>query len=187
MRTSSLDRRIARWLPPLLMLALLSLAVAAGPARAEGLREYEPHQEFHVPEKTKPESGGTEPQKKTPGTTGPGAGPQPGGIEEPAEESSVPPVGSEGGSHPGSGESGPPAGAKPGDTRSAGRVGVGGAVAVAYPHHPEAATATLAGSSGGGSSPVVPILIAVAILAAISIGTVVYRHRRAEGGRPGSA
>jgi hypothetical protein len=42
-------------------------------------------------------------------------------------------------------------------------------------------------SSDGGSSPLVPILIAVAVLAAIAIGAVVYRQRRqgdAEGGTP---
>jgi len=32
--------------------------------------------------------------------------------------------------------------------------------------------------SGGGSSPVVPILIVVAVLAALSIGVVIYRQRR---------
>ena len=33
-------------------------------------------------------------------------------------------------------------------------------------------------TSGGGSSPLIPVLIAVAVLAAISIGTVIYRGRR---------
>ena len=33
-------------------------------------------------------------------------------------------------------------------------------------------------SSSGGSSPVVPILIAVVVLAAISIGVVLYRQRK---------
>lgn len=42
-----------------------------------------------------------------------------------------------------------------------------------------------ASSSSGGSSPVVPILIAVAILAAISIGVVLYRQRKGDSG-PGS-
>lgn len=40
-----------------------------------------------------------------------------------------------------------------------------------------------ASGGGGSSSPLVPILIAIAVLAAISIGAVVYRQRR---GRPGS-
>jgi hypothetical protein len=35
-------------------------------------------------------------------------------------------------------------------------------------------------SSGGGSSPVVPILIAVVVLAAISIGVVLYRQRKSD-------
>lgn len=40
--------------------------------------------------------------------------------------------------------------------------------------------------SSGGSSPLVPILIAVAVLAAISIGAVIYRQRRQDGGGSGS-
>jgi hypothetical protein len=39
-------------------------------------------------------------------------------------------------------------------------------------------------SSGGGSSPLIPILIAILALAAISVGAVMYRQRR---GRDGSA
>jgi cobalamin biosynthesis Mg chelatase CobN len=39
-------------------------------------------------------------------------------------------------------------------------------------------------SSSGGSSPVVPILIAVAVLAAISIGVVLYRQRKSGGQGP---
>ena len=37
-----------------------------------------------------------------------------------------------------------------------------------------------ASASGGGSSPVVPILIAVVVLAAISIGVVLYRQRKSD-------
>src|ERR1700761_4902420 len=40
-------------------------------------------------------------------------------------------------------------------------------------------------SSGGGSSPIVPILIAVAVLAAISIGVVLYRQRNSGPGPDG--
>jgi cobalamin biosynthesis Mg chelatase CobN len=43
-----------------------------------------------------------------------------------------------------------------------------------------------ASHSSGGSSPLVPILIAIAILAAISIGAVVYRQRRQGSGGSGS-
>jgi cobalamin biosynthesis Mg chelatase CobN len=39
-------------------------------------------------------------------------------------------------------------------------------------------------SDGGASSPLVPILIAIAILAAISIGVVAMRQRRKRGGEP---
>jgi cobalamin biosynthesis Mg chelatase CobN len=45
-------------------------------------------------------------------------------------------------------------------------------------------SATNASSSSGGSSPVVPILIAVVVLAAISIGVVLYRQRKS--GQDGS-
>lgn len=37
---------------------------------------------------------------------------------------------------------------------------------------------------GGGSSPLVPILIAIAVLAAISVGAVAYKQRRRRGGSP---
>ena len=40
--------------------------------------------------------------------------------------------------------------------------------------------------TAGGSSPLVPILIAIAVLAAISIGAVVYRQRRQGSGGTGS-
>jgi hypothetical protein len=40
--------------------------------------------------------------------------------------------------------------------------------------------------SSGGSSPLVPILIAIAVLAAISIGAVIYRQRRQDSGGSGS-
>jgi hypothetical protein len=49
------------------------------------------------------------------------------------------------------------------------------------PHNPEPHKPTTAGSepdTHAGSSPVVPILIAIAALAAISIGAVVIRQRR---------
>lgn len=42
--------------------------------------------------------------------------------------------------------------------------------------------ATETSDDGGGSSPLVPILIAIAVLAAISVGAVVMRQRRQRGG-----
>jgi cobalamin biosynthesis Mg chelatase CobN len=42
-------------------------------------------------------------------------------------------------------------------------------------------------SSDGGSSPLVPILILIAVLAAISVGTVMYRQRRGRHGPSASA
>jgi cobalamin biosynthesis Mg chelatase CobN len=48
------------------------------------------------------------------------------------------------------------------------------------------ATGTPVSKSSGGSSPVVPILIAVVVLAAISIGVVLYRQRKSgQGGSDG--
>lgn len=49
---------------------------------------------------------------------------------------------------------------------------------------PGSAMGSNASHASGGSSPVVPILIAVAVLAAISIGVVLYRQRRS--GQDGS-
>ena len=67
----------------------------------------------------------------------------------------------------------PPGGGKPGGDTSpnAARQGIGKSVALKS----EGPTST---SGSGGSSPVVPILIAVLVLAALSIGIVVYRERR---------
>jgi cobalamin biosynthesis Mg chelatase CobN len=51
-------------------------------------------------------------------------------------------------------------------------------------------TPASASTDDGGSSPLVPILIAVAVLAALSIGAVLYRMRRADGAEapePGSS
>lgn len=42
---------------------------------------------------------------------------------------------------------------------------------------------TTAATNDDSSSPLVPILIAVAVLAAISVGAVLYRQRRGDGGR----
>ena len=46
------------------------------------------------------------------------------------------------------------------------------------------ASSTAAQTSDDGSSPLVPILIAVAVLAAISIGAYYYRQRRQDSGSP---
>lgn len=43
---------------------------------------------------------------------------------------------------------------------------------------PKPVSSTTATSDGGGSSPLIPILIAIAVLAAISVGVVLYRQRR---------
>jgi hypothetical protein len=78
-----------------------------------------------------------------------------------------------GGGHPPGGGSDPKQGSSPKPTarsRSAGSTG---------PTQPEKRPTKVdsSGSGGGGSSPVAPILIAMAVLAALSIGTVIYRGR----------
>jgi hypothetical protein len=72
---------------------------------------------------------------------------------------SGPPPSSEGGNHP--------PGRKPGVS-----------ISVKQPGPTPTKTNTAESGGGGASSPVVPILIAVFVLAAISIGIVLYRERR---------
>jgi hypothetical protein len=73
--------------------------------------------------------------------------------------------GSEGGGDRKTGDSGP-AGKQPGQGK------------------PQLKSATPAAGSSDSSSPLVPILIAVAVLAAISVGAFYYRQRRQDSGSP---
>jgi cobalamin biosynthesis Mg chelatase CobN len=59
------------------------------------------------------------------------------------------------------------------------RVNVSSRGEVATPKRVEAA------GNAGGSSPIVPILIAMAVLAALSVGVVLYRERRGDDGADG--
>jgi cobalamin biosynthesis Mg chelatase CobN len=63
---------------------------------------------------------------------------------------------------------------------SQGNEGLGGEQEVS----PSTTQGQNASPSSGGSSPLVPILIAIAVLAAISIGAVIYRQRRGGSGSP---
>jgi hypothetical protein len=77
-----------------------------------------------------------------------------------------------GGGSPGSNGNPPARGG--GGTKPEGRVGLGGAQEATTEPQP----GQLPYHSSGGSSPLVPILIAVALLAALSIGAAIFRQRR---------
>lgn len=129
-----------------------------------------------TPHKTTPTHQNTETGKKAEGSvahteTGESNGGGT-GAEPEAEEKGGSKEGSskEGGGNPpttGGGGGNKPNGGGNGGGQPEGNVSEGRAV-------PEGTTE----SSGGSSSPVVPILIAVAVLAAISIGVVLYRQRK---------
>ncbi len=113
----------------------------------------------------------------------------PGGQQPPAGKSDAGGSGSGGGTATGKGGSGKQAGG--GNARQGGQAGSGAtgergqgdaAGDGAGGDEAEALAAAPASSDGGGSSPLVPILIAIAVLAAISIGAVMIRRHRGEGG-----
>ena len=83
-----------------------------------------------------------------------------------------------GGGNPGN-KNGSPGGGNPTGNNGSESLGQGQAVGGTESGEP-------ASHSSGGSSPLVPILIAVAVLAAISIGAVIYRQRRQGSGGSGS-
>jgi hypothetical protein len=110
---------------------------------------------------------------------------EPGVRREPEGESGpegnhkarVTPTG-KGGNHP-PGPNGTPPKTSPGTGSS--KTSVSSEREVATPKRVEAAGS----GGGGGSSPVVPILIAMALLAALSVGVVLYRERRGDDGPDG--
>jgi cobalamin biosynthesis Mg chelatase CobN len=164
------------------VLAVLAIACFPGLAQAEensGI-QYESevptlpnHQSSNIPSKNK--SGGTD-------------APSQSESESEASSSGTPAGG------PGSGNSGQGGGTPSGqssqggggDGRTAdnGSKNAAGNINAAQPLDVAPASET---SSDGGSSPLVPILIAVAILAAISVGYFVYRQRRQGPGSPVSS
>jgi cobalamin biosynthesis Mg chelatase CobN len=158
------------------MLALLAFAVSPGLAQAEEASgiQYEPDVptvpgKQKIPTKEKKSNSG-EPEagsSKSPTGGGSGGGNHPGGGG----------TGNTGQGNQGGGTGGTQAGG--GGQNSGGQNGGG-----QNPSTTNVSSGAPAGSesSGGSSSPLVPILIAIAALAAISIGAVVYRQRRGRGG-----
>jgi hypothetical protein len=167
-------RRRSSGLPAALLLSVLAvLALACAPAQAREASElqYEPE----VP---------TVPQEERPGGThhGSNKGGSNGGNEDAeAEKGNVPGYGGSGGdngsqgggSHNGQGNQAPTGN---GGQPEAGSVGSG--VALGEGNKPTELGEKTSSVSDDGSSPLVPILIAIVVLAAISIGAYYYRQRR---------
>jgi cobalamin biosynthesis Mg chelatase CobN len=154
--------------------------------------ETEPTPELKVPnstkESTKPKHNTSEStgQSKNPPATASevGAGGKKTSTEKEPEESTEKQKSHAGGAAPSEGGGNGPGGES---SKSANKVGgngdgVGGAEKVAEGTGTPVAHKTE--TSSGGSSPVVPILIAVIVLAAISIGVVLYRQRKSGGQGP---
>jgi cobalamin biosynthesis Mg chelatase CobN len=173
------------------VLALLALAAFPVFAHAGGIPEYELEKnETELPGSqttTKPKSdGGHHSGSQTnPAAHGSGAETEKNSESksetspEGESESSQQGGGGGGGSHGNGGNH--PGGAEKSNAQSKPENKVGSAQKVANTSAKPAPS-----SSGGGSSPIVPILIAVAVLAAISIGVVLYRQRKGDSG-PGSS
>jgi cobalamin biosynthesis Mg chelatase CobN len=168
-----------------LVLALLALAAFPVFAHAGGIPQYEITEETSVPHKTtetKPKTQGSQQSSahnNNPKAEGSAAAGESNSKSEPETESSTesePKKSAAGGGGNGNGGGNKPGG-EGGGGKSTGQAkpenGIEGQkVASAASGVPASAT------SGGGSSPVVPILIAVVVLAAISIGVVLYRQRK---------
>lgn len=164
------------------VLALVSLACVPALAQAECTDSSCAQYEVEIPtaegKKNKNKSDSTDTQKeptadasKTPGGN---AGAETPSGEDGSEESEE----KQGGAVPGKDNGGPSdKGGQPGGGGNpTGKEGLESGQAVEGPT--QQGQAASAADDGGGSSPLVPILIAVAVLAAISIGAVIYRQRR---------
>lgn len=114
-----------------------------------------------------PDSSESSPRAHASQNPGDGGSERPGGSSETENSSST------GNPNTPGGGGGPQGKAEQG-AKDAGQ-GSGGSVQAAVPLETSAAT------SDDGSSPLVPILIAVAVLGAISVGAVLYRQRRGSG------
>lgn len=154
---------------PALFSVLVLLAFAFFPALVQAETVYEPEQTT-IPGQTKPEHQSKNSSMENPEANASGSGVVnnhggsgggPSGGASPQQGASP---GSEGGANPGSPGKGSSADKNPGGQ---GKGSVGGAPAST--------------SDDGGSSPLIPILIAIVVLAAISIGVVVARKRRGLG------
>ena len=177
-----------------LVLALLALVAFPVFAHAAGIPQYEVNEEeTHIQResvKPKPSEGqpssGNETQKKAKGSGAKGAT----GTNEPSEEEGSSHGGTAGGTSEGGGtsggESGKSGGKPSGAAEAEGKIGssqeVAGGGTSEAPGKPAPSQST---SGGGSSSPVVPILIAVVVLAEISIGVVIYRQRKGGTGQDG--
>jgi cobalamin biosynthesis Mg chelatase CobN len=160
-------------LPAALLLSVLAvLALACAPAQAREASElqYEPE----VP---------TVPQEESPGAThrgGSNGGNEGGGPN--AENSTAPPGGGSGGGGNGSQGGGSHTGqsnqAPAGNGGQPGSGAVGSGVALGEGNDGTELGEKTSATSDEGSSPLVPILIAIVVLAAISIGAFYYRQRR---------
>jgi cobalamin biosynthesis Mg chelatase CobN len=160
------------------VLALLALAVFPVFAHAGGIPEYElSEEETAVPHETvkakqKSEAHSSETHKKAEGSvvhTKPNSESETeSSSESESKQSAGGGTGNGGGNKPGGGGS-----KSEGSSQSGNKIGGSQEVATS-----SGVPASSEASSGGGSSPVVPILIAVVVLAAISIGVVLYRQRK---------
>jgi cobalamin biosynthesis Mg chelatase CobN len=174
-------RRSARLSFSLLsVLALVVFACLPALAQAECTDSSCAEYEVEIPtsdgkDKNKNKSGATtganEPSAGTSNETG---GESPSG-EESSEEAEESKGGGVPGKDNGGGNPGNNGGSPGGDKPTEGKEGLDSGQAVESPTQQGQAASS---SDGGGSSPLVPILIAVAVLAAISIGAVIYRQRR---------
>ena len=149
------------------VLALLAFACSPGLAQAETVYE---ENDTNLPGETNSPS-----KHKNPDT--PESSPKAHASQNPDDGGSQPDESSESENKGSTGNPSTPGGGggpqgKDGEGAKAAGDTPGGSVQAAVPLETSAAT------SDDGSSPLVPILIAVAVLAAISVGAVLYRQRR---------
>jgi hypothetical protein len=144
------------------------------------------HKVSHTPSSTAPGTEGSAVAGTQRDETAPPAE-EPEGGGEPEKQQVVPVAPGGGGGKPGGGEGAKPRAKRVGKPEDA----IGGARKVESPAKvpPAPAPRKAASGIGGGSSPVLPILIAVIALAALSVGATFLRQRRSDrklGGSPGS-
>ncbi|MGD9735421.1 MAG: hypothetical protein AB7V58_07440 [Solirubrobacterales bacterium] len=161
------------------VLALVAFACLPALAQAECTDSSCAEYEIEIPtaEGKKNKAGTSNGQEPSAEASNEGKGEAPGG-EEDSEESEKSKAGGAPGNNGGGGGSGSTGGGSPSGQGSEG-LQEGKPV-------PGTESGEQASHSSGGSSPLVPILIAVAVLAAISIGAVIYRQRRQGSGGSGS-
>jgi cobalamin biosynthesis Mg chelatase CobN len=130
----------------------------------------------HPEEKKKKQgNGGSEATASETGSSAEGSETEPETEESSENESQAHPGTTGGGGNKPSGGGNNPGGGNP-------EAGKPGSVESNKPVAPSSGQQSAQTESGGGSSPLVPILIAIAVLAAISIGAVLYKQRRSDSG-----